>query len=53
MGPMIAREIVLLAGRAPPVGALAVSAEMPATGLKDGDSGSAARTAGPYEPILP
>jgi hypothetical protein len=28
MGPMIAREIAPPAGRAPPVGALAVSAEM-------------------------
>ena len=28
MAPMIAREILLLAGCAPPVGALAVSAEM-------------------------
>jgi hypothetical protein len=28
MGPMIAREIPLLAGHATPVGALAVSAEM-------------------------
>jgi hypothetical protein len=29
MGPMIAREIAPPAGRAPPVGALAVSAEVP------------------------